>query len=152
MMPKLPHLQYLAHLSLADLFLDTSPYNAHTTASDALWAGCPVLSWAGRSFASRVAGSLLHSAGLADLVVSDLDQYRQLAVNLATDQSQLKTMKGRVRDARNSALFRTDQFCRDMESGFIRMAEKARAGQPPGTIDLRPVSYTHLTLPTIYSV
>ncbi|MFK7957160.1 MAG: tetratricopeptide repeat protein [Lysobacterales bacterium] len=137
MMPKLPHRQYLAHLSLADLFLDTLPYNAHTTASDALWAGCPVLSCAGRSFASRVAGSLLHSAGLAELVVNNLADYRELAVGLAADAKRLEVIKRRVMDARASRLFDTGQFCRDMERAFQQMADQARDGQSPAPIDLR---------------
>lgn len=137
MSPKLPHLDYLARLSLADLFLDTLPYNAHTTASDALWAGCPVLTCAGRSFAARVAGSLLTSAGLSELVVENLEDYQQLAICLGNNPQQLAAMKARCAAARGSRLFDTARFCRDLEQGFIEMASRAAAGLPPAPIDLR---------------
>ena len=103
LMPKLPHLDYLARYALADLFLDTTPYNAHTTASDALWGGCPVLTVAGRSFAARVAGSLLTSASLEDLIVDDLDAYQQLAIELAGDRGALQRLRTRLQNARSEA-------------------------------------------------
>ena len=81
--PKLAVSEHLARHRLADLFLDTYPYNAHTTASDSLWAGCPVLTLAGETFASRVAGSLLRTLGLADLVTTSLAAYEALALELA---------------------------------------------------------------------
>ncbi|MEM9531175.1 MAG: tetratricopeptide repeat protein [Pseudomonadota bacterium] len=136
MMPKLPHLEYLARYELADLFLDTSPYNAHTTASDALWAGCPVLTVAGRSFASRVAGSLLTSAGLGDLVVEDWDSYEALAVQLGRSAEAREALKSRTAAARTSALFDTVTFCRHMADGLIAAAERQAQGKPPARIDV----------------
>ncbi len=136
MMPKLPHLDYLARLSLADLFLDTLPYNAHTTASDALWAGCPVLTCAGRSFAARVAGSLLHSAGLPDLVTGNLSEYQRRAVELGNHGQLRAELKQRVSGARSSALFDTAGFCRNLEAAFLQMAKRAAAGLAPAPIDL----------------
>ncbi len=137
MSPKLPHLDYLARLSLSDLFLDTLPYNAHTTASDALWAGCPVLTCAGRSFAARVAGSLLTSAGLSELVVGSLEDYQQLAISLGNSPQQLQALRAKTKAARRSRLFDTARFCRDLERGFAEIASRAAAGLKPAPLDLR---------------
>lgn len=107
---------YLARFRLADLFLDTNPFNAGTTASDALWAGLPVLTWAGETFGSRMAGSLLHAVGLPELVTHSLQDYEALAIALGNDRAHLAALRARLaanRDA--SPLFDTPRFVRDYE-------------------------------------
>ena len=114
----------LARHRLADLFLDTLPYNAHTTASDALWAGLPVLTCAGRTFAGRVAGSLLRAVGLPELITNSLEEYEALALKLARDPEQLKSIREKL--ARNRAtapLFDTDRFRRHIEAAYTEMWE-----------------------------
>ena len=109
--PRLPAAEHLARHRLADLFLDTFPYNAHTTASDALWAGCPLLTIAGETFASRVAGSLLTTLGLPELITTGLDDYEALALRLATDTKQLADLRARLQANRaTSALFNGEQI------------------------------------------
>jgi protein O-GlcNAc transferase len=103
--PTLPNAEHLARLQLADVFLDTLPYNAHTLASDALWAGCPVITCAGKTFASRVAGSLLKAVGLKELVTSCLEDSEALAARLARDPAQLAEIRGKLRANRLSAPF-----------------------------------------------
>ncbi|NIJ83652.1 putative O-linked N-acetylglucosamine transferase (SPINDLY family) [Xanthomonas arboricola] len=110
-MPKLPHAQYLARYRHADLFLDTHPYNAHTTASDALWAGCPVLTTPGETFAARVAGSLNHHLGLDEMNVADDAAFVAKAVALASDPAALSTLRARVAERRReSGVFDMDGF------------------------------------------
>src|SRR6185312_9132449 len=95
----------------ADLFLDTLPYNAHTTGSDALWAGLPVLTCKGRAFPGRVGASLLNAVGLADMVTDTLEDYEALALKLAKDGALLKTIRQRLADNLGSApLFDTGRF------------------------------------------
>ena len=126
-----PHLEYLARYQLADLFLDTTPYNAHTTASDALWAGCPVLTCPGETFASRVAGSLCHSAGLPDTVVSSRIEYRDLAIELGLQPGKRAAIRQKLQDARATApLFQTTNFCRQLESAYGQMVQRWRDGLP----------------------
>lgn len=135
-MPKQPHAAYLARLRSADLFLDTGPYNAHTTASDALWAGCPVLTRPGTTFAARVAGSLNHHLGLDDLNVGDDEAFIERAVALGRDRIQLDAVRARLTTARSSAsLFDMAGFARDFTAVVHTMAARARAGQPPAPID-----------------
>ncbi|MBB3857324.1 putative O-linked N-acetylglucosamine transferase (SPINDLY family) [Xanthomonas arboricola] len=110
-MPKLPHAQYLARYRHADLFLDTHPYNAHTTASDALWAGCPVLTTPGETFAARVAGSLNHHLGLDEMNAADDAAFVAKAVALATDPAALSALRARVAERRReSGVFDMDGF------------------------------------------
>ncbi|PPT73185.1 UDP-N-acetylglucosamine-peptide N-acetylglucosaminyltransferase [Xanthomonas arboricola] len=110
-MPKLPHAQYLARYRHADLFLDTHPYNAHTTASDALWAGCPVLTTPGETFAARVAGSLNHHLGLDEMNVADDAAFVAKAVALAGDLAALSALRARVAERRReSDVFDMDGF------------------------------------------
>jgi predicted O-linked N-acetylglucosamine transferase (SPINDLY family) len=124
--------EHLARHRLADLFLDTLPYNAHTTASDALWAGLPVLTCRGSSFAARVAASLLHAAGLPELVTDDLPAYEALALRLAADASLLQGFQRRLEENRTSCpLFDTDRFCRHIESAYATMWDLRRRGEPP---------------------
>ncbi|CAD0361369.1 tetratricopeptide repeat protein [Xanthomonas hortorum] len=113
-MPKLPHAQYLARYRHADLFLDTHPYNAHTTASDALWAGCPVLTTPGETFAARVAGSLNHHLGLDEMNVADDAAFVAKAVALASDPAALMALRARVDVLRRaSGVFHMNGFADD---------------------------------------
>jgi predicted O-linked N-acetylglucosamine transferase (SPINDLY family) len=113
---------HLARYRVADLFLDTLPFNAHTTASDALWAGLPVLTCQGRSFVSRVASSLLTAVGLPKLIAPNLKDYEALALRLAQTPSELAELRNRLAQQRNvSPLFDTVLFRRDIESTYLRM-------------------------------
>ncbi len=121
---------YLARFSLADLFLDTNPFNAGTTASDALWAGLPVLTWAGQTFCSRMAGSLLHAVGLPELVTHTLQDYEEMAVAVATDRPRMAELRARLAANRDSsALFDTPRFVRDYED-LLASVVKRPAGVP----------------------
>jgi predicted O-linked N-acetylglucosamine transferase (SPINDLY family) len=135
---RLPVTQHLARFRLADLMLDTFPYGAHTTASDALWMGCPVLTCAGRSFASRVAASLVDTVGLPELVTTSFEDYEALATELARDPAKIALLRARLGEARTTTpLFDTALFCRDLERAYDLMWERYVAGVPPAMIDLR---------------
>lgn len=122
-MSKLPHPQYLARYLLADLFLDTHPYNAHTTASDALWAGCPVLTCPGDTFAARVAGSLNHHLGLSRMNVVDDAAFIAAASALGNDPSALAAVRAELAQARDrSGLFDMAGFARDLSALLQRLA------------------------------
>ncbi|KOO83999.1 tetratricopeptide repeat protein [Stenotrophomonas pavanii] len=122
-MAKLPHPQYLARYQLADLFLDTHPYNAHTTASDALWAGCPVLTCPGDTFAARVAGSLNHHLGLSRMNVVDDAAFIAAASALGNDPSALAAVRAELAQARDrSGLFDMAGFARDLSALLQRLA------------------------------
>ncbi|MBV9523287.1 MAG: hypothetical protein JO010_10870, partial [Alphaproteobacteria bacterium] len=137
--PILPPAEHLARQRLADLFLDTLPYNAHTTASDALWVGLPVLTCVGRSFAARVAGSLLHAIGLPELVTSTLEDYEALALELARRPDLLNGLRDRLRQNRLTLpLFDTDRFCRHIEDAYRRMWEMWQSGEPPRAFAVPP--------------
>lgn len=131
--PLLPEMaDHLARQRLADLFLDTSPYNAHTTASDALWVGLPVLTCIGRSYAGRVGASLLTAAGLPELVTRSQAEYEAAAIALAGDRERLAALRERVTAARTLApLFDTVRYTRNLESAFEAMHARWRAGLPP---------------------
>jgi predicted O-linked N-acetylglucosamine transferase (SPINDLY family) len=132
---RLPMADYLARYRVADLFLDTLPYNAGTTASDALWAGLPVLTCSGRSLAARVAGSLLHALGLPELVTDSLPAYEAQAVALATDPPRLLALRRRLQAGRAQApLFDAARFTRHLEAAFEAMMARWRAGQPPADL------------------
>ena len=123
---------HLARHRAADLFLDTLPYNAHSTASDALWAGLPVLTCQGRSLAARVAASLLQAVGLPDMVVHDLDQYAALALRLATTPTLLNAVRERLLTNHDKcALFDTDRYRRNIERAYTTMWEIAQRCEPP---------------------
>jgi predicted O-linked N-acetylglucosamine transferase (SPINDLY family) len=127
---KLP--EHLARLRAANLFLDTLPYNAHTTGSDALWAGLPVLTCMGRTFPSRVGASLLRAVGLPELVTENLADYEDLAVRLASDPSQLLALRERLHKNRLvMPLFDTPRFTRNLEQAYETMMERARSGLAP---------------------
>ena len=113
-MPKLPHADYLARFAHVDLFLDTAPYGAHTTASDALWAGCPVLTCPGDTFASRVAASMLRTLGMHELIAENDDDYRDRAVRWLQSPRQLTELRQRLASARtHSPLFDMPRFAND---------------------------------------
>lgn len=125
--PRVPHAEHLARHRLADLFLDTLPYNAHTSASDALWAGLPLLTCTGNTFAGRVAGSLLHAIGLPELVTHSLAEYEALALQLAANPGRLSALRARLAANRMTApLFDTDRFRRHLEAAYLRMLELGR--------------------------
>jgi protein O-GlcNAc transferase len=118
--------EYLARLQLADLFLDTVPYNAHTTAAEALWAGVPVITCRGRSFAGRVGASLLTAAGLPELIGDDLDGYRDRALNLARSPAALGELRERMRATKaTSAVFDTARYVRDFDSALFGLWRRA---------------------------
>ncbi|HTW73461.1 MAG TPA: tetratricopeptide repeat protein [Steroidobacteraceae bacterium] len=127
---RLPYEQHLARLRLADLFLDTLPFNAGTTASDALWAGLPVLTCSGETFAGRMAGSLLHAAGLPELVTHSLAEYEQRALQLAGAPGELACLRARLLERRGScALFDTHGRCRGLERAYLAMHARHLRGE-----------------------
>jgi protein O-GlcNAc transferase len=129
---RLPLPEHLARHRVADLFIDTLPYNAHTTASDALWAGLPVLTLAGKSFAARVAASLLNALELPELVTTTQDQYESLAVELARAPGRLAELRQRLQERRiTSPLFDTTGTARHLENAYQKMYERHLAGLPP---------------------
>jgi predicted O-linked N-acetylglucosamine transferase (SPINDLY family) len=122
----LPNPDHLARFATADLFLDTLPYNAHTVASDALWGGCPVVTCAGKTFASRVAGSLLGAVGLPELVAASLDDYEALALNLARNPEYCRGVREKLEAGKlTSALFDSPQFTRHLEAAYEGMLEQS---------------------------
>ena len=132
--PRMKLDQHLARHRCADLFLDTLPYNAHTTASDALWAGLPVATCPGGTFAGRVAGSLLRSVGLPELIAQSLEEYEALALQFARDHRALKELRAKLMDNTLSApLFNTDRFRRNVEAAYSAMQEIRLRGENPRT-------------------
>ena len=128
---------HLARLRAADLFLDTIPYNAHSTAMDALWAGLPVLTVKGESFASRVAASLLTAAGLPELIVESLDAYESLALELARDPAALAALRAKLNNRRDDcALFDTARFTRNLEAALGTMWERTQRGEAPASLSV----------------
>ncbi|RCK79830.1 MAG: TPR domain protein, putative component of TonB system [Candidatus Ozemobacter sibiricus] len=120
--PHVPPAAYLARYQLADLFLDTFPFNAGTTANDALWMACPVLTLSGRAFASRMAGALLRAAGLPELITWNTADYEERAVALAHDPQTTQSMRAHLQNVRTSgALFDTPRFVRHLEAHFSRL-------------------------------
>jgi protein O-GlcNAc transferase len=123
--PRLPFGQHLARYRVADLALDTYPYTSHTTASDGLWMGCPLVALCGQTFAARVSASVLTNCEMSDLVTQTLEQYESLAYRLATDPEYMQEVRTRLEAARETApLFDSAQFTRDLEQLFSSMAKK----------------------------
>jgi protein O-GlcNAc transferase len=123
---------HLARHRLADLFLDTLPYNAHSTTSDALWAGLPVLTCLGETFAGRVAASLLKAVGLPELITTSLDDYEALALKLAREPTYLASIKAKLARNRDSfPLFDTARFTRHVEAAYETMWQRYQRGEPP---------------------
>ncbi len=136
---RVPYGDYLARYRAADLFLDTLPYNAGTTASDALWAGLPVLTCAGDSFAARMGASLLTAVGLPELIAYDRPTYERLAIELAREPVRLAGIRGKLTATRAStALFDTPRLARSIEALYLRMYERQRLGLLPEHLLLEP--------------
>ena len=130
--PRLPLAEHLARHHAADLFLDSFPCNAHTTASDALWAGLPVLTCAGHTLASRVAASLLSAIGLPELITTSLEEYERHARTLALQPTRLATLRHRLAQNRlTTPLFDTERFTRHLEKAFDAMIARQDAGLAP---------------------
>lgn len=141
--PRLMAAEHLARQRNADLFLDTLPYNAHTTTSDALWVGLPVLTVLGDTFAGRVAASLLHAVGLPELVTRTLDDYEALALKLACAPHLLAEIRGKLHSGRlAAAAFDTARYTRHLEAAYARMSEIWTAGEPPQAFAVAPIRQT----------
>ena len=129
---RIPPPDHLARHRVADLFLDTSPYNAHTTASDALWAGLPIVTQAGETFPGRVAASLLRTLGLPELIAPTPQAYEDLAVELAVNPEKLATIKSQVvRNRSTTPLFDTQLYTRHLEAAYVAMYKRQRNGLSP---------------------
>ena len=130
---------HLARHRLADLFLDTLPYNAHTTAVDALWAGLPVITCMGESFCARVAASLLHAIDLPELVTGNLKDYEALAVQLAGDPALLARVRHKLAAGRAAApLFNAEAFRKALEAAYVGMWEASQRGESPRSFNVPP--------------
>lgn len=124
--------EYIARYKICDLFLDTFPYNTGTTASDALWAGLPVLTLMGESFASRMAASLLSAIDLPELITSSQEHYEALAIELATNPTKLKAIKAKLESNRlTTPLFDTPRFTKHLEDAYTKIYERYHADLPP---------------------
>jgi predicted O-linked N-acetylglucosamine transferase (SPINDLY family) len=133
--PRMEVNDHLARLQVADLFLDTLPYNAHATAADALWAGLPLLTCPGHSYASRVAASLLHAIGLPELATESLADYEALALALARDPERLAAIRARLVHNRDTEpLFDTARFTRNLEAAYAAIWQRQQAGLPPAML------------------
>ena len=132
--------RHLARHHLADLFLDTLPYNAHTTASDALWMGLPLVTCPGSTFPGRVAASLLHAIGLPELVTNTLGDYEALALKLAREPAALAAIKAKLRSNRDThPMFDTARFARYLESAYATMWERHQRGEAPESFSVAAV-------------
>jgi protein O-GlcNAc transferase len=139
--PKTPYDDHLARHRLADLFLDTLPFNAHVTASDALWTGLPLITCLGSTFAARVAGSLLYAVGLPELVTTSLADYEALAIRLARDPALLGAVKTKLAAQRhNHALFDTGRYRRHIEAAYAAMYDRHLRGEPPASFAVAPIA------------
>jgi predicted O-linked N-acetylglucosamine transferase (SPINDLY family) len=137
--PRIRYADHLARMALADLFLDTLPFNAGTTASDALWAGLPVLTCSGEAFAARMAGSLLHAVGLAELVTHDMAHYEARALELAGRPEELAGLRARLASNRKtSPLFDSRRFCKNLEQAYRQMWSQYERGEAPSTFKVEP--------------
>jgi predicted O-linked N-acetylglucosamine transferase (SPINDLY family) len=129
--------EHLARHRVADLFIDTLPYNAHTTASDALWAGVPVLTRIGQSFAARVAASLLNAMDLPELITNTQEEYESRAIELANDPLQLVGIKKKLeRNRETSPLFNGELFARHIEAAYAEIHRRCLSGEKPDHIDV----------------
>jgi predicted O-linked N-acetylglucosamine transferase (SPINDLY family) len=130
---------HLARFRLADLFLDTLPYNAHSTTMDALWAGLPVLTCKGESFQARVAASLLTAAGLPELIASSAAEYEAMALHFAQAPEALAAIKEKLaRNRQHAPIFDTGRFTRHLESAFMQMWKRYSQGERPATFTVSP--------------
>jgi predicted O-linked N-acetylglucosamine transferase (SPINDLY family) len=132
---KLPRDQYIARFRCADLFLDTLPYNAGTTASDALWAGLPVLTCLGKAFAGKICASIVASIGLPDLITRAPEEFEARAIELATQPAKLREIRDRLSANRaTTRLFDSRRFTKDMELAYFAMLERYNNNLPPDHI------------------
>jgi predicted O-linked N-acetylglucosamine transferase (SPINDLY family) len=138
--PLAPYPDHLARHRHADLFLDTAPYNAGATASDALWMGVPLLTCPGRSFASRMSGSLLTALGLPELIATDMRDYQARALRLAASPEELAVVRGKLAAGRERRLFNPRRFRRHLEAAYRRMWEAWRRGERPRSFAVEPVA------------
>lgn len=139
--PVASHADHLARYRAIDIALDTFPYGSHTTAADALWAGCPLIAVVGETFASRVSGSILQAAGLPELVTDNLERYRALLLDLTRDPVWRRTLRSRVAAQRSGCpLFDTSGFVRFLELAYLEMWGRYRRGEPPAAIRVHGVS------------
>jgi predicted O-linked N-acetylglucosamine transferase (SPINDLY family) len=126
---------HLARLSLADLFLDTLPYNAHAGGSDALWASVPIVTCKGSTFAGRVGASLLSAIGLRELIAGSLDEYEAVAQQLASDSHLLSNIRAKLaRNRTAEPLFDTKRFTRNLEAAYFAIWERQQRGDQPAPI------------------
>jgi predicted O-linked N-acetylglucosamine transferase (SPINDLY family) len=136
----IPLEEHLARHRLADLFLDTLPYNAHTTGNDALWAGLPLLTCEGTTFPGRVAASLLRAAGVPELITGSLAEYEAMALRLAEDPALLASLKAKLAANRSScALFNSERFARHIEAAYAAMCERVQRGEAPESFAVTPI-------------
>jgi predicted O-linked N-acetylglucosamine transferase (SPINDLY family) len=136
--PRLPSHEHLSRVRHANLALDCFPYGSHTTASDMLWAGVPLIGLMGETFASRVSASILTAGGVPELIVSSLADYYALALRLARQADALSALTMKIRNARKtSALFNTAQFARHIEQALLTISERHRQGRPPDHLAIR---------------
>ena len=139
--PTLPQAEHLARQRAADLFLDAAPCNAHTTASDALWVGLPVLTLAGESFTARVAASLLNAIGMPELITSTPEEYEALAVDIATHPGLLRRLRDKLESNRlTTPLFDTEKFTRHLEDAYRQMHRRLRMNLSPDHIRVAETS------------
>lgn len=133
--PPAEHAKHLARQRLADLFLDTLPYNAHTTASDALWVGLPVLTCLGQTFAGRVAASILYAIDMPELITHTPEEYELMALKLARNPKALASMRKKlVKNARKQPLFDTAAYTKDIEKAYLAMWKRWESGEPAAPI------------------
>lgn len=146
--PRMTLDSHLARHRLADLFLDTLPINAHTTASDALWAGLPLVTCLGSGFAGRVAGSLLTALGLTELITESREAYEALAVSLATNPSRLAEIRATLaRNRGTHPLFDTDRLRRHIESAYETMTQRSQRGEPPASFTVARIDPSEQSRP-----
>jgi predicted O-linked N-acetylglucosamine transferase (SPINDLY family) len=137
----MPMSEHLARHRLADLFIDTLPYNAHTTASDALWAGLPVLTCMGQSFAARVAASLLLALDLPELITRSQTEFEARAISLAQNATELAAIAAKLQNNRaSSPLFDAKRFARHIEKAFEIMHTRHLDALPPASFHVSPLS------------
>jgi protein O-GlcNAc transferase len=138
----LPYVEHLWRYALADLFLDSTPFSAGATASDAVSMGLPILTIVGDSFASRMAGSIVRALGMDELVTTSLDEYEDRAITLARDRNRLAAMRSRLSEARAHPYFHSERYCRHLEAAFTAMHARAAAGLAPDFISIEPAPPT----------
>jgi len=136
--PVRPLAEHLWRYALADLVLDTFPYTSHTTGSDALWAGCPMVTMMGETFASRVAASLLRNVGLEQLIARSFAEYEALALDLAHDRPRLEGLRRHLREHRDTLpLFDSPRFVCGLEAAYAHVWERFAEGETPQAFDVR---------------